>query len=126
MPVFKTATEQPYIDKIYEIAELEVWLVDGKYVRDNLDIDFTQGGHHLRYNFIPDNEIWIDNSVEWREWQAVFIHELVEHDCMLKGLDYEACHNIANIAEKNMRISGVRFIKRKPLDTGIYINRKVI
>jgi hypothetical protein len=34
-------------------GEVTVWVVDGQYVRENLDKEFTNFGHHLLFHFIP-------------------------------------------------------------------------
>ena len=36
---------------------LMIWLVEGGYVRRHLDLDFTEGGHDLVYNYIPTGEV---------------------------------------------------------------------
>ena len=42
----------------------DIFLVDGNKIRKAIDIDFTMGGHGLRYVYIPVDEIWIDSSNE--------------------------------------------------------------
>lgn len=54
---------------------LKVFLVDGTYVRNNIDSDFVQGsGWNARY--IPKGEIWIDSAVPPAE-----VHHLIENEC---------------------------------------------
>ena len=43
---------------------LSVWIVNGRLVRSVFDIDFTAGGHDYVYEFVPENEVWIDDSIE--------------------------------------------------------------
>ncbi len=50
-----------------------MWRVDGHWVRDHLDIEFTNGAHHLMAAYIPQDEIWVDREAadagdEWRLW----------------------------------------------------------
>ena len=42
---------------------VSVWIVSGRLVRSLFDIDFTAGGHDYVYEFVPENEIWIDNDI---------------------------------------------------------------
>ena len=45
--------KKPYIKKYEEIAGFQVWIVDGDYIRNNLDIEFTNYGQHYRFKIIP-------------------------------------------------------------------------
>jgi len=54
---------------------LKVHLVDGTYVRNNIDSDFVQGsGWNATY--IPKGEIWIDWAVLPKE-----VHHLIDNEC---------------------------------------------
>lgn len=82
----------------------KVYMVDGKYVRGNIFIDFTQGGHGYVYpNFIAKDEIWLDNSNK-DEAEAVLLHELTERDLMKdKGMSYSEAHDISSAKEIKFR-----------------------
>ncbi len=73
----------------YSTKKLKVWIVDGKAVRDIFFLDFTQGGHGYVYDFIPKNEIWIDDDVEPDELKFVLLHELHERNLMARGWCYD-------------------------------------
>ena len=49
-----------YIEKVDERGNLQVWIVDGAYIRSHIDEEFTNFGQHYRYQYIPINELWID------------------------------------------------------------------
>ena len=91
---------------------INVFIVDGEYIRTNLYIDFVSGGHDLVYGkdgeivndkgvkpFIPDNEIWLDFDLAESEVGFVLLHELYERDKMSKGMKYERAHKLASIVE---------------------------
>ncbi len=80
-----------------------IWLVDGKLIRDRINVDFTFGGHHYVYPFIPRNEVWIDASVNKNEIWVTILHELTERALMQTGASYQAAHRKANIAERQAR-----------------------
>jgi hypothetical protein len=42
---------------------VSVWIVNGRLVRSLFDIDFTEGGHDHVYEFVPENEVWIDDAI---------------------------------------------------------------
>jgi hypothetical protein len=86
-----------------EAAGRTVWLVDGRLVRTSMNLDFTLGGHHLRYRFIPRREIWIDDAVAAAERPAILHHEAIEIGHMLRGKRYDEAHALASRAEARFR-----------------------
>jgi hypothetical protein len=71
---------------------VSVWIVNGSLVRSIFDIDFTQGGHDCVYEFVPENEIWIDDAIIETERGFVLLHELHERNLMAKGWPYSKAH----------------------------------
>ncbi len=93
----------------YGSENLRVYLIDGQYVRDNVFIDFTEGGNSYRYDFVPQGEIWI-GGVHVIEVPYVCLHEVTEITYALKGgleltsdQDYSVAHNYANECESAAR-----------------------
>lgn len=84
-------------------GRLSVWLVDGRLARSDFDIDFTEGGHDLVYNYVPKNEVWIDNDIMPEERPYVLLHELFERLQMGKGLTYNQAHRRASLLEWHAR-----------------------
>ena len=85
------------------INDLSVWLVDGELVRDWWNVDFTEGGHDLVYEFIPPNEIWIDDDLDLEEQDFVILHEITERNLMFKGCPYHKAHQVALKTEYQKR-----------------------
>ena len=71
---------------------VSVWIINGRLVRSVFDIDFTEGGHDHVYEFVPQNEVWIDNDLEEAERPYVLLHELHERNLMAKGWTYSKAH----------------------------------
>lgn len=71
---------------------ISVWIINGRLVRSVFDVDFTEGGHDYVYEFVPENEIWIDNDLEEAERPYVLLHELHERNLMAKGWTYSKAH----------------------------------
>ena len=86
MPMLKVPTSY--------VSNISIYLVDGQYVRDNLWLDFTEGGHDLVYDWIPDNEVWIDFDINSSEVVYVMCHELIERLMMFEGMPYEEAHTV--------------------------------
>jgi len=71
---------------------VSVWVVNGRLVRSVFDIDFTEGGHDYVYEFVPENEVWIDDAIEEKERGYVLLHELHERNRMASGWSYNKAH----------------------------------
>ncbi len=71
---------------------VSVWIVHGRMVRSAFDVDFTAGGHDYVYEFVPENEVWIDNDIVENERGYVLLHELHERNRMAAGLPYSKAH----------------------------------
>jgi hypothetical protein len=80
-----------------------VWIVNGRLVRSVFDIDFTAGGHDHVYEFVPFNEVWIDDDVEEKERGFVLLHELHERNRMAQGLPYSKAHEESSRLEYHCR-----------------------
>ena len=82
---------------------VSVWVVDGRLVRSVFDVDFTEGGHDHVYEFVPENEVWIDNDLDEAERPYVLLHELHERNLMAKGWDYDRAHEDSSKLEYHCR-----------------------
>ncbi|MFA5805341.1 MAG: hypothetical protein WC879_11925 [Melioribacteraceae bacterium] len=82
---------------------VSVWIIDGRLVRSVFDVDFTEGGHDYVYEFVPQNEVWIDNDLEEVERPYVLLHELHERNLMAKGWDYDRAHEDSSKIENHCR-----------------------
>jgi hypothetical protein len=89
---------------------LAVWRVDGHFIRDRLDVDFTNGSHDLVSRFVPPNEIWLDREApatrgepaegEWRLW---LLFQLAHRRRMLAGASYLEALAVAERVEREAR-----------------------
>ena len=103
-----TYNETQSFDKkliITTIDNVDIYLIDAEYVRNNIDIDYTMGGHGYVYpNYIPENEVWIDINMNTEDQFATTIHELVERNLMKnKHMTYSKAHEEASRQEKKIR-----------------------
>ncbi len=83
----------------YSNDKVSIYQVNGFYIRNQVDINFTEGGHDYLYEWIPKGEIWLDN-VNKIEHSFIALHELAERRLMSGGMDYDEAHEKANISEK--------------------------
>lgn len=84
---------------------LWVYLVEGERVRNEIDVDFVNGGNAAVYpSYIPHDEIWIDDAQHPLDRTATALHELIERDLMLHhGRGYDSAHDLANVYERAFR-----------------------
>jgi hypothetical protein len=82
---------------------ISVWIVNGRMVRSVYDIDYTEGGHDYVYEFVPENEIWIDDAIVENERGYVLLHELHERNLMAKGWPYSKAHADSSHIEYHCR-----------------------
>jgi hypothetical protein len=81
-----------------------VYAVDGTYVRDKLDQDFTTGGNPGRYKYIPEDEIWVEEYLPEEDKVASAVHEIRECELMKgKHESYDEAHDKANSFERKVR-----------------------
>jgi hypothetical protein len=73
-------------------TSVTVWIVNGRLVRSTFDIDFTEGGHDKVYEFVPSEEVWIDDAIIEQERGYVLLHELHERNRMSTGWPYSKAH----------------------------------
>ncbi len=92
-----------YIKQIDTIGKNSIWLVDGGYIRKNINEDFVGFDHHGRFSFIPLHEFWIDKETNPEEHQFFIDHLLVEQRLMSAGVSYQEAYERANRAEKRER-----------------------
>ena len=87
----------------YGNDNVKIWLVDGKMVRNFFFVEYAEGGHDKVYDFIPENEIWIDEILPPEEIKFIIFHELRERNIMLRGKKYQKAHKNATLAEDYYR-----------------------
>ena len=87
-----------------ENTDISIFLVNGLYVRNRLCVDYTMGGHPYVYSFIPENEMWIDNSLPKKDIAIVIQHELTEYNYMkYENMSYYDAHTKASQEEIKTR-----------------------
>jgi hypothetical protein len=99
----ESALKQPYIGKAGERGPITVWVVDGSFVRTNVDEEFTNFGQHHVFDFIPNNEFWLDREAVEDEQQFYTAHLVVEFSLMERGASYDTALEAADRAELTER-----------------------
>ena len=82
---------------------MEIWVANGEFIRNNVYVDFTNGGNPGRYAFVPESEIWVEARTP-NDFAATCVHEFVECFNMIrKKKSYDEAHEIANRFERIVR-----------------------
>ena len=84
---------------------INVYIVDGDFVRSNINVDFVEGGHHCVYDYIPKDEIWVENMENKEDEYYNFQHEVYEHNLMRANpnMSYNTAHDKAVKRETKQR-----------------------
>ncbi len=93
----------PYIRKYTSREGIEIWLVDGEYIRKNIDEEFTNFGQHYRFAYIPEDEFWIDQEAQDPEYPFFIDHLFTEYNLMKQGKTYAAAITAADEIELQHR-----------------------
>jgi len=89
---------------LFNIGGIKIFSVDGYYTRSNIYVDFVLGGHGYVYDFVPKDEIWIEQLENSKDMIFNLIHELYERYLMKKkDLSYEDAHEKAAKMEERLR-----------------------
>jgi hypothetical protein len=93
-----------HVSMLGKLDGMAIWRVNAAVVRDEVDIDFTQGGNPGRYTYNPLGELWIEDTLRPYDAAATALHEFVEYRKMVtRGMYYETAHGFALIEEKKFR-----------------------
>lgn len=82
---------------------VSIWIVNARLVRSVFDDDFASGGHDYVYEYVPENEVWIDDTLKAAERPYALLHELHERGLMQKGMDYDRAHAQSSRLERHCR-----------------------
>jgi hypothetical protein len=89
---------------IGNINGMDIMLVDGEKVRNQVDVDFTTGGNPAVYEYVPKNELWVEDIMEPSDVAPTIVHEYMEMKRMdQKGEPYEKAHDEVNHYERKLR-----------------------
>ena len=99
----KIDPKDAYLQKIGQRKGIDNWIVDGSFVRRNLDINFTNFGQHYRFSFIPEREFWIDKEANPNERRFFISHLFAERQAMQEGKSYFDAFDAASAREGEMR-----------------------
>jgi len=95
--------KKPYIKKFASISGFNVFIVDGEYIRKNMDEEFTNCAQHYVFSFIPKNEFWIDKERKPGEENYYINSMLTMNRLLAKGLSREEATKIADRQERKER-----------------------
>ncbi len=88
--------EMDYKELINTIGDLYFYVVDGDNIRNTITSEFTAGGNWLRWDFIPEGEIWVEKVQSEDNKVKTLVHEFVEVLVwMLEECDYDEAHSVA-------------------------------
>jgi hypothetical protein len=92
-----------YIKKLETVGRFDVWEMNGKGLRRDEDIQFTNYAHHYLIHDIPTYEFWIDRHSHPEENYFYIEHMMKEWALMHGGMKREKAQEIADRYEEKIR-----------------------
>jgi len=113
--------DKPYI-KLYKVKDgISFYIIDGDYVRKNIDGQFTNFAMPSHYPYglhVPKGEAWLDKSRNRNEYDYYIANILAQLKAIKEGKDQDEVFKEGDEAEVAMRKQGSRHpIKLKKLET---------
>jgi len=123
--------KKPYLKKYAGLKGFTVWIVDGKYIRSNLDEEFTNCGQHYGFRFIPKNEFWIDRERASGEEKYYIDSMLSMNYLKSKGVSQDKAVKISDALEikerrKSKFFNNLKLNKKKSSDVLHKIHLKLL
>ncbi len=91
------------MDRLDRIDGVTVYRVDGRRIRDTVDVEFTNGHHHFSRAYIPRDEVWLDRDGGDTEWPFWAQRQLHERALMAGGATYLEAVRKAAYRERKLR-----------------------
>ena len=92
-----------YIKKINTVGDCAVWLVDGALIRKEINENFVKCSLNNKSDFVPQNEFWIDEDLDPKEYRYFIDRFIYEQGLLDSGKNYTAADKKADEFEKKER-----------------------
>ena len=92
-----------YVKKINTAGDSAVWLVDGALIRKEINENFVKCAGNNQFNFVPKNELWIDEDLDPKEYHYFIDRFIYEQELMDSGKNYAKADKKADEFEKEER-----------------------
>jgi hypothetical protein len=103
LDVYLESLQMPYQGQLPWPKKVRVWVVDGVYIRSNIDIEFDNYGQWWDFSYIPRNEAWVDRETQLDEWQFFLTRMEVERRLLRRHVAEAKVWPQARAAERRMR-----------------------
>lgn len=102
-----------YVKSLGKISGFKIWLVNGGYIRKELDENFANFDQHEKFKFIPKKEFWIEKETSKKEWDFYITHMLMYARLRAEGMSPRKANTLAFKAQKKERRKSAFFKKIK-------------
>lgn len=100
---FLDSLQLPFTDQLPWPKRVAVWVVDGVYIRSNIDIEFDNYGQWWDFDYIPRNEAWLDRETQLDEWPFFLTRMEVERRLLKQHVREQTVWSRARAAERAFR-----------------------
>ena len=82
------------------MGDCAVWLVDGALIRKEINENFVKCSLNNKSDFVPQNEFWIDEDLDPKEYRYFIDRFIYEQGLLDSGKNYTAADKKADEFEK--------------------------
>ena len=107
-----------YVKKINTAGDSAVWLVDGALIRKEINENFVKSADNNQFNFVPKNELWIDEDLDPKEYRYFIDRFIYEQGLLDSGENYAQADKRADEFEKNERQNSTEIKRLSKLNFG--------
>lgn len=103
-PLSKDLLRQVRTKKLGEVFGYAIWLVNGNVVRTSVDVEYGLGGNPAVHGYMPEGEVWVEDTLSPSDLAMILLHELVETHLMFSHKEsYTQAHQISTALEETVR-----------------------
>lgn len=95
--------DMPYHNQLPWPKKVQVWVVDGVYIRNHIDIEFDNYGQWWDFTYIPRGEAWVDRETQLDEWPFFLTRMEVERRLLRGHVPEDTVWARARAAERAQR-----------------------
>lgn len=95
--------QKPYLKLYRKFGSYTAWIVDGEWLRKNVDIDFTNFAYHGDKSYVPDKQWWLDVDLGIKEYDFYLANVMTRYWTVKEGGSVDEARITGDKVEKKER-----------------------
>lgn len=105
-----------YVKKVGTRGNISIWIVDGFYIRNNIEREFTNFSLNAQFKIIPEKEIWLDKENHPDERRFYIDNALTMYKLCKENTPYLKALEIGSMVEQSERLRAQGNSQNKEFD----------